>query len=49
MKFTSKGNQGIEILYEESDTETEIRIVEQGIALIRNLLERFIQIEMKDS
>ena len=38
MKFTSKGNKGIEIEYEDSDTIEEMRVIEQGVATLRNIL-----------
>jgi len=44
MKFTSIGNKGFEIKFEEQDTATEKRIVEQGCAFIRNLLVRFNEV-----
>ncbi len=44
MKFINKGNYGQNIKYEEGDTDTEKRIVEQGVALIRNLLVRFREV-----
>ena len=45
MIFTSKGNKGYEIKYESDDTDTEKRIVEQGVALLRNMLVRCKEVE----
>ena len=45
MIFTSKGNEGYEIKYESDDNDTEKRIVEQGVALLRNMLVRFREVE----
>lgn len=39
MIFTNNGSKGIEITFEESDNQTDMRIVEQGVALIRNILQ----------
>lgn len=38
MKFTHKGNFGINIEYEKGDTDTEKRIIEQGVGLLKNIL-----------
>lgn len=38
MKWINKGSKGIEIIFEETDSIEELRVVEQGIAFIRNLL-----------
>lgn len=43
MIFDYKGNE-IKVSFEPDDTLTEIRIVEQGIALLRNLLIRFKEV-----
>ena len=45
MQFISKGSEGLEIRYTENDTDTEKRIIEQGVALLRNLLVRFNQVK----
>ena len=45
MKFITRGNKGIEIQYEDTDTDSEKRIVEQGMAFIRNLLVRIKELE----
>jgi hypothetical protein len=39
------GNEGYSIKFEEQDTDTEKRIVEQGCAFIRNLLVRFNEVK----
>ncbi|MFH1547626.1 MAG: hypothetical protein ABIC57_04010 [bacterium] len=39
MKFTYKGNQGIEIQFEETDKIEEQRVIEQGVALLRNIIQ----------
>jgi len=39
MKFISKGNKGYEIEFEEKDKIEELRVVEQGIAFIKNLIQ----------
>jgi len=39
MKFINKGNFGIEIQYEEEDKVEEKRVVEQGVAFIKNLIQ----------
>jgi hypothetical protein len=39
MKFTYKGNIGITIEFEDSDTDNDKRMIEQGMAFIRNTLE----------
>lgn len=41
MEFIYKGQHGIEIKFEDGDNETDIRMVEQAIAFLRNLLTRF--------
>jgi hypothetical protein len=46
MKFNYQG-ESIKIEFEETDTDSEKRMVEQGIAFIRNTLERFKEIENK--
>jgi hypothetical protein len=38
MKIEYKGNHGILIEFEDDDTDTEKRIVEQGVALLRNIV-----------
>jgi hypothetical protein len=38
MQFTHKGNAGIDIDFEDTDSDTEKRIAEQAIALVRNIL-----------
>jgi len=45
MKFTSKGNKGMEVEFEETDTDSEKRILEQGLAFIRNTLQRMREVE----
>jgi len=45
MIFVDKGNYGLEIKYEDSDTDTEKRIVEQGVALLKNILVRFNEVK----
>lgn len=47
MLFTDKGNEKV-IKFEDSDTDNEKRIVEQGLALLRNLLARIKEIEKID-
>jgi len=38
MKFTSKGTDGINIEFQGDDSLEEIRVVEQGVATLKNLL-----------
>jgi len=45
VEFINKGNVGFEIRYDDTDTDTEKRILEQGLALIRNLLARFREVK----
>ncbi len=45
MLFTSKGNEGLEIKYEDTDTDYEKRMVEQGVAFILNTLKRIREVE----
>ena len=47
MQFTNKGVNGFEIKFEEDDTDTEKRILEQGLALLRNILVRFDEVVAK--
>lgn len=44
MMFSDKGNVKT-IIFEDTDTDTEKRIVEQALALIRNLLIRFNEVK----
>ncbi len=44
MIFNDQGNTK-EIIFEDSDSDSEKRIVEQGLAFIRNLLQRLNEIE----
>ena len=44
MKFNYKQNT-IEIIFEETDTDIEKRIVEQGLAFIKSLLSKFYEIK----
>ena len=37
MKFTDRGHTKI-IDFEEGDTDTDMRILEQGLALLRNII-----------
>jgi len=45
MIFTDKGYQGLEIKYESTDTDSEKRIIKQGVALLRYLLIYFQEIK----
>ena len=39
MKFILKGNKGIEIQFEKTDKIEEMRVVEQGMSFIKNLIQ----------
>ena len=44
MEFTDWGDKKV-ITFDKSDTDAEKRIVEQGLAFIRNLLQRIKEVE----
>jgi hypothetical protein len=39
MKFVNRGDKGISIEYEDTDKLEELRVVEQGVAFIKNLIQ----------
>lgn len=47
MKFIYKGNMGIAVEFEETDHDSEKRIIEQGIAVLKSIIKRIRDVEDK--